>query len=142
MFLMRLQLAQLKQRFFPSAWRSQCLEMLDDADPIFGDELCWPSEKDRVRYGILLAGGEKASRIAKDDLGAANFVLSLIAMLAESQIASGDKHIDRGVLNPEGKSYRAIAETALYELREYELLDYEQLEDRLERLAEVVNATG
>lgn len=139
---MRLQLAQLKQRLCPAEWRVRCLEMLDHADAMFSDELCWSSEKDRVRRAIMLTKGKKASLIAKDDLGAANLILGVIASLSEREIFFGDKHIYRGVLSFEGKSYRAIAEIALHELHENGWLDYEQLQERLELTDERVKSAG
>ena len=139
---MRSQLAQLKQRLFPAEWRTRCLEMLDDADAMFSDELCWSSVKERVRRAILLTNREKASRMAKDDIGAANIVLGVIAFLSERQISLGEKHIYRGVLSFEGKSYRAIAEIALQELHENGWLDYEQMQERLKQIDEAVKSAG
>ena len=139
---MRLQIASFKQRLFPAEWRARCLEMLDHSDALFADELCWSSVKEQVRSGVLLTKGDKAAKIAGNDLEAANLVLDLIARLAERQISFGDHHIYRGVLSMTGKSYRSIAEIALHELHENGRLDYEEMEERLEQIDEAVNAAG
>jgi hypothetical protein len=139
---MRLQVARLKQRFFPAEWRTRCLEMLDHADALFADEICWPAIREKVEAGVFLIKGGKASRVANTDLKAANLVLELVARVAEGRIAFEDKHIYRGVLSFEGKSYRSIAEIALRELYENGQLDYEEMEERLEQIDEAVKAAG
>ncbi|MES2000713.1 MAG: hypothetical protein V4444_00125 [Pseudomonadota bacterium] len=139
---MRLQVASLKQRLFPAEWRARCLEMLDHADSVFGDEICWRTLKEQVRRGVLLTKGDKVAKFATNDLDAANLVLDLIARMSERQVTFGENHIYRGVLSFTGKSYRSIAEIALHEMHENEALDYDELEERLEQIDEAVKAAG
>lgn len=123
-------------------WRARCLEMLDHAVSVFGDEICWRTLKEQVRRGVLLTKGDKVAKFATNDLDAANLVLDLIARMSERQATFGENHIYRGVLSFTGKSYRSIAEIALHEMHENEALDYDELEERLEQIDEAVKAAG
>ncbi|MBA2388669.1 MAG: hypothetical protein H0V67_00280, partial [Geodermatophilaceae bacterium] len=69
-------------------------------------------------------------------------MLGLIDRIAQRQILRGHKHIDRGVLSPEGESYRSIAKMALYEMHENDCFDYERLHERLEQIDGAVLGLG
>jgi hypothetical protein len=115
----RLRIAELRQQHFPTAWRSRCLAALREADAIYVNELYWWLIRFDVRKAILLGSGGKAGKLAKNDLGAKNYVFHTIASLSKRRISSPHGRQDP-ISAFEIERYERIASIALSHLHETE----------------------